>query len=116
MQMYTGGCHCGQIRFEVTADLSSVTACNCSLCQRRGFLWTFVPPDRFALRSGEETLSEYLFNKKIIRHLFCPDCGVESFARGRLPDGKEMVAINARCLDGVEATSLPVVPFDGRSL
>lgn len=116
MPMFTGGCHCGQVRFEVTADLSQVTACNCSICQRHGFLWTFVPPESFALRSGEDALREYRFNRKAIQHLFCSDCGIESFARGTLPNGAAMVAVNARCLDGIDAAALNSVPFDGRSL
>ncbi|MGE3146458.1 MAG: GFA family protein [Pseudorhodoplanes sp.] len=116
MQTVTGGCHCGQVRFETTADLSQVIACNCSICTRRGFLWSFVPPDRFKLRSGEDSLTEYRFNKKVIQHLFCADCGVESFARGVAPDGKPMVAINVRCLDGIDPATLKTAPFDGRSL
>jgi hypothetical protein len=32
------------------------------------------------------------------------------------PDGKEMVAINLRCLTGFDATALPVETFDGASL
>lgn len=116
MQMFTGGCHCGQVRFEVTADLSQVTSCNCSICQRRGFLWTFVPPEKFGLRSGEDALAEYRFNRKVIQHLFCTDCGVESFARGTAPDGKAVIAVNARCLDGVDPAALNAVAFDGRSL
>jgi len=43
---YTGGCHCGEVRFEVTADLSSVVSCNCSICQKRGALWVFVAPGK----------------------------------------------------------------------
>jgi len=49
---YTGGCHCGEMRFEVTIDLGNVIACNCSICQKRGALWSFVPPAKFALRVG----------------------------------------------------------------
>jgi len=49
---YTGGCHCGEVRFEVTADLSSVVSCNCSICQKRGALWVFVALESFALRAG----------------------------------------------------------------
>jgi hypothetical protein len=113
---YTGGCHCGEVRFEVTADLGSVIACNCSLCQKRGALWVFVPADSFALRAGHEDLRDYQFGKKTIHHLFCPQCGVGSFSRGRAPDGKEMMAVNVRCLDDVDATSLKPMPFDGRSL
>ena len=52
----------------------------------------------------------------MIHHLLCPDCGIESFARGRAPDGKEMVAINVRCLEGVDVKSLPLTPIDGRNM
>ena len=53
---YTGGCHCGEVRFEVTTDLDNVVACNCSICQKRGALWSFVPLANFALRAGAGNL------------------------------------------------------------
>lgn len=113
---YTGGCHCGEVRFEVTADLGSVVTCNCSICQKRGALWTFVTPEHFALRAGSEDLKDYQFGKKAIHHLFCPQCGVGAFSRGTTPKGGEMVAVNVRCLDDLDITTLALTPFDGRSL
>ncbi|MEK7181858.1 MAG: GFA family protein, partial [Patescibacteria group bacterium] len=100
MTKYTGGCHCGAVKYEVETDLSEVMDCNCSHCAKKGFLLAFVPADQFQLLSGEESLTEYRFNKKAIAHLFCSICGVQSFGRGSGPDGKEVVALNARCLDG----------------
>ena len=41
---YTGGCHCGQVRFECTTDMAMVTACNCSICTKKGLHFTFLPP------------------------------------------------------------------------
>ena len=35
---YTGGCHCGRVRYEVTTDLATVMECNCSHCSKRGML------------------------------------------------------------------------------
>ena len=29
---YSGGCQCGAVRYEVTADINEVIACNCSRC------------------------------------------------------------------------------------
>jgi hypothetical protein len=114
---YTGGCHCGEVRFEVTADLSNVVACNCSICQKRGALWTFVPGESFALRAGSDDLKDYQFGKKSIHHLFCPQCGVGSFSRGKAPkSGQDMFAVNVRCLDDVDIAELKPKPFDGRSL
>ena len=113
---YTGGCHCGEVRFEVTTDLGNVVACNCSICQKRGALWSFVPSASFALRAGAEDLKDYQFSKKSIHHLFCPQCGVGAFSRGTTPKGDEMIAVNVRCLDEVDAAALNPMPFDGRSL
>src|SRR6266540_5951606 len=102
VRTYTGGCHCGQVRYEATGDFSQVMSCNCSICTKRGALWTFIPPEQFSLRAGEQALIDYQFHKKRVHHLFCPDCGIESFARGKTPDGKkEVVAINVRCLDHI---------------
>ena len=115
MKTYTGGCHCGKARYEASTDLEMVVNCNCSICEKRGLLLTFVPPEQFKLLSGEGELKDYQFNKKVIHHFFCPDCGVESFAHGKGPDGKAMYAVNVRCLDGIDLKSLSPKPCDGRS-
>jgi hypothetical protein len=116
MRTYTGGCHCGKVRYEVKSALEPVLKCNCSICQKRGALLTFVPAPQFTLLSGEDDLTDYQFNKKIVHHLFCHHCGIGSFARGLAPDGSAMVAINVRCLDDVDLNALTPVPFDGKSL
>ncbi|MGE3142651.1 MAG: GFA family protein [Hyphomonadaceae bacterium] len=115
-QPYEGGCHCGAVRYRVTADLTQAIVCNCSHCQAKGFILAFAPPDQFELLRGEDAQTEYLFNKHVIRHLFCKTCGMQSFARGQTPDGKAMIAVNARALDGVEPGALSPMPVDGRRL
>ena len=116
MRKLTGGCHCGNVRYEVTTDLAHVACCNCSICSKRGLLLSFVEPKQFTLLQGENALTDYQFNRKVIHHLFCSACGVELFVRGTAPSGKEVVAINARCLDGVDIDALTLTPFDGKSL
>jgi hypothetical protein len=81
-----------------------------------GLLLTFVPTDQFRLISEDGQMADYLFGKKTIHHLFCPTCGVESFALGTAPDGSETVAVNVRCLEDVDIGALSPAPFDGRSL
>ena len=112
---YTGGCHCGQVRFECTSDLAMVTACNCSICTKKGLHFTFLPPRSFQLRAGAENLREYLFNKHAIRHQLCSDCGVEVFAHRKNSDGTEVVALNVSCIDGIELAKVAMTPLDGRS-
>jgi hypothetical protein len=113
---HSGGCHCGRVRYDVTVPLDRVMSCNCSICQKRGSLLTFVKSDAFNLLSGDDALADYQFNKMIIHHLFCRHCGVASFARGTRPDGSDMIAVNVRCLDDVDPAALSPMPFDGRSL
>jgi len=114
--VWEGGCHCGRVRYRVKTGLERVMECNCSHCSKKAFLLTFVGADDFELLSGEDALSEYQFNKKVIHHLFCSSCGVESFGRGPGRDGSPMVMVNVRCLDGVDLAGLDVTQFDGKSL
>src|ERR1700749_4135128 len=111
----TGGGHCGPGGFEWNPHLAMVTACNCSICTKRGLHFVFVAPESFQLRAGEDNLREYLFNKNEIRHQSCNDCGVEVFARGSKPDGTEVVALNVSCIDGIELAKLKMTPVDGRN-
>src|SRR2546430_1274623 len=108
---YGGGCHCGKVRYEVTTDLGRVISCNCSICSKKGLLLVFVKPDGFRLTAGERALSEYRFHKKKVQHLFCPVCGTQPFARGTGSDGQPMYAVNVRCLDDVDVSSLTLTPF-----
>lgn len=113
---YTGRCHCGAVRYTVEVDLSQpVTSCNCSMCGRAGTLLAFAPADKFTLEQGSDALTDYQFHKHVIHHLFCKVCGIKSFARGVGPGGKEMAAINVRCLDGVDLGALQIKQIDGRS-
>ena len=113
---YTGGCQCGKVRYEAQADIGDVIACNCSRCRKLGSLLTAVAKSDFQLRSDEKDMTDYQFNKRTIHHPFCKTCGIQSFAYGKGPGGQEMVMLNVRCLDGVDAEQFKVKKFDGASL
>lgn len=117
VKSYTGGCHCGKVRFDASVDLGApVIACNCSMCGRSGTLLSFVPAASFKLTSGADSLTDYQFGKERIHHLFCKVCGIKAFARGAAPDGAEMFAVNVRCIDDVDLGALKQQHFDGKSL
>jgi hypothetical protein len=116
MTTHTGGCHCGAVRYEVEAVLDQAMQCNCSICSKKASLLSFVPAERFRLLSGEDLLTDYQFGHKVIHHLFCATCGIGSFARGAMPDGSPMIAVNLRCVDGIDLGALKISQFDGRSL
>jgi hypothetical protein len=111
--VHRGGCHCGRVRFEVTASARlDVSDCNCSICSKCGYLHLIVPADRFKLISGHDALTTYTFNTRVAQHSFCSHCGVKSFyiPRSR-PDG---VSVNVRCIDSDTVESMLVTPFNGR--
>jgi hypothetical protein len=112
---YKGYCHCKKVSYEVDLEIGKVISCNCSHCQIKGLLLSFVSADAFTLISGAEDLTSYRFNKKVIDHLFCKHCGVESFSKGKDKEGKDTVAINVRSLEGLTLEELDIMKFDGKS-
>jgi hypothetical protein len=112
---HRGSCHCGKVAFEVEGMIDKGLACNCSICQRKGSLLWFTSRDKFTLLTPEADAATYLFNKHVIRHRFCATCGIHPFGEGKDPRGQDMVAVNIRCIEGIELDQVPVIHFDGRS-
>jgi hypothetical protein len=90
--------------------------CNCSICSKRGSLDWIVARKNFRPLTSENDMATYTFNKQAIKHRSCFRCGCAPFGEGVAPSGNHMVAVNARCLDGVDLSPLKVGRFDGRSL
>lgn len=113
MEKYQGGCHCERVRYEVTIDVTQSITCNCSICKKRGSILSFTTPDKFKLLKGEDEVTDYQFYRKSIHHTFCKTCGILSYAKGSTPDGTQMIAINVRCLDGIDLDQISPVAVDG---
>nr|WP_157260217.1 GFA family protein [Chamaesiphon minutus] len=108
---YYGGCHCGKVRYRVEVEKLEATECNCSICNKKGFIHLIVPASRFTLLQGEDALSTYTFNTGTAKHHFCRDCGIHSFYRPRShPDGYD---VNLRCLDDCPIDRFEIISFDG---
>jgi hypothetical protein len=112
MNTMQGGCHCGRVRFKVTADLDRVTYCNCSMCSKKGFLHLIVPPEQFEVLSGKDHLTTYEFNTRTAKHRFCKTCGIHAFYVPRSDPDK--IDVNVRCIDGVDIAALSIKTFDGQ--
>ncbi len=112
MKTMQGGCHCGKVRFKVTADLDRVTFCNCSMCAKKGFLHLIVLPEQFELLSGKDDLTTYTFNTGVAKHTFCATCGIHAFYVPRSDPGK--IDVNVRCIDGIDLSALSIKTFDGQ--
>jgi hypothetical protein len=108
---YEGACHCGAVQFRITADITDIYRCDCSLCRMKGALMTTVHEDAFTLVSGADLLREYNWNTGIARHFFCSVCGIYPFHRKRaMPDH---YGVNVNCLKGFDAAGLQVRQASG---
>lgn len=108
-----GGCHCGAVRFAISAPApGELLDCNCSICVRTGYLHWIVPHGSFVLRSGQDSLIEYRFGTGAAEHLFCKVCGIKSFYQPR--SHSDCWSVNFRCLDQGHSLKPKVVSFDGR--
>jgi hypothetical protein len=116
MSTYTGSCHCGAIAFDVQGEIDGALSCNCSMCSRRGSLLWFVPRANLHLKSPASAASAYTFNKHVIKHRFCPKCGIHPYGEGIDPKGNPIAAINLRCIEGLDLATVAVHHFDGKSL
>jgi hypothetical protein len=125
---YTGGCHCGYIRYSVQLDLTEPKAfkCNCSICIKLNALGVEItPPSDFTLQSPSTTddpnLGDYTHGNKSIHYYFCKTCSVICFVQGGYVtyDGKtvEFLKLNAVTLDpdqGIDFRKFKTQYWDGK--
>ncbi|KAI9139275.1 Mss4-like protein, partial [Paraphysoderma sedebokerense] len=109
-----GSCHCQSVKFKVVAPSSlTVYDCNCSICKMKRNIHFIVPSSRFHIKDGENQLTEYRFNSRQARHMFCKICGVQAFYIPRSnPDG---VAVTLACIYSQTIGSVKIIQFDGQN-
>lgn len=81
--VYTGGCHCGAVRFRFKGPLLTrqpgyhipVKNCNCSICGKNGYLLIFPAREDIEWLNGEDALVDYKFATEKKAHRFCGRCG-----------------------------------------
>lgn len=116
--LHRGSCHCGNVKFQVDIPASiEVEDCNCSICNKTGFLHLILPLGKFQLEGYSKIedhpdLSCYTFNTGVAKHYFCKNCGIKPFYIPRSnPDG---IDVNVRCLE-TQPDEVVVVKFDGQN-
>ncbi len=77
---HSGGCQCGQVRFEVEGKPINQMFCYCSECQSRtgGDKWfgIWYGYDQFRFTQGEtETHTRPGSSGNDVHHHYCPECG-----------------------------------------
>jgi hypothetical protein len=73
-----GGCLCGAIRYQITAEPRSADYCHCSMCRRAAgapvVARLTVANEAFAWTSGEPAVYR---SSATAERLFCPMCGTQ---------------------------------------
>ncbi len=119
---FTGGCHCGNLRFafDATKELKTLglRADMCSFCRSHGARTTSDPAGaiRITVRDPAK-LSRYRFGLKTADFLICRDCGV--YIGALTEDGGKMwFTVNANSFDDRPPPDIPAVPrnFDGEDV
>ena len=78
----TGGCHCGDVRYEIEGEPAYHAICHCDACRASAgapmVSWSAFKADQFTLKSGQPTTFEG--TPGAVRS-FCPRCGTGLFYR-----------------------------------
>ena len=95
----TGGCLCGAVRYETTADSEWAWYCHCSSCRRHTgapvAMFVGFPADEVQWPAGQRAL--YESSPGVFRG-FCRDCGTPLTYEG-VWKGKEMFEVHISTLD-----------------
>ncbi|KAJ4385601.1 hypothetical protein N0V93_010030 [Gnomoniopsis smithogilvyi] len=121
---HKANCHCGAIRlsFKISPPLESypVVRCNCSICQRNGYLFVYPDKDNVTFESNldKESLGAYEFGNEVISHRFCKTCGSSvffQFTPGGPPDVgddkpklPDVIGVNVRMITEVQPEELNI--------
>jgi len=103
--MKSGGCCCGAVRYEITAETTKVTFCHCSKCRKwHGHFGAGVAVDRPGFRLTEQRGLKWYAASPTVRRGFCGECGSSLLWD---EDGDAKMGITAGSID--DPTGL--VPF-----
>ena len=114
MKTYKGSCHCQAISFEIDTDFPELTTCDCSICIRKNALMVKVHESSIRIITGEANLAKYQFHTETAEHFFCNICGIYPFHRKRV--APDCYGVNVFCLEGFDATGIPVRATDGKGM
>jgi len=101
MVRFTGGCMCGAVRYECSADPIAMGNCHCRDCQPAtgsAFAAAVLVPTSMVSISGEVKYYEVIGDRgAIVRRGFCLICGARLF--GRPAASPDIMGIMAGSLD-----------------
>ena len=111
--MFVVKCHCENLKLVANKAPSSITSCNCSICNRLGALWAYYDLKNVEILSTGKPIDTYSWGEKTITYHRCGECGCTTHYTATESDGSELIAINCRMASLSEVSNIPVRAFDG---
>lgn len=118
---YQGGCHCGNIRYQLSSDLDWQTLasrkCRCSFCIKHNNRYLSDPQGGLQVVIKDiESARGYRFGQQFADFRVCHRCGVMPLVTAEI-DGRCYAVININTLEGIDNRRHSVaVDHDGESL
>ncbi|MDN4059763.1 GFA family protein [Massilia sp. YIM B02769] len=104
-KLLSGGCLCGAVRFEASAEPVFSGNCHCRDCQRSsGSAFTpaiFVQSDQVHIQGTVKYFESRADSGNAISRGFCPECGSQLFAKLQMMPG--VLGLRAGTLDTPES-------------
>lgn len=99
---FSGGCMCGRVRYEVSAEPIAFMLCHCRECQYvsggEPAASVVVPRAAFALKQGEvKSFTSTGETGGTVTREFCPECGTALFAE--LGSNPQLFVVKAGSMD-----------------
>lgn len=113
----TGGCLCGAVRYEITAEPIVTGHCYCEDCRRTSATaratHVMVPQESFAVTGEVRAYDRPADSGNIVSRRFCPACGSAVFSTN---SGMPAFAfVRASSLDDLDAVTPGVVAYASRA-
>lgn len=100
----SGGCHCGEVRYELQGDVANATLCHCTLCRATTgapvVAWCSVEAMNFRFTQGFPR--NYRSTPRGMR-TFCAKCGTQLTFR---EDGETCIDVTTASLDDPNAEAV----------
>lgn len=116
---YRSSCHCQAVVLDFIADERledrKFVLCNCSICNKNGYINYYVRRGSISFIKGEDNLREYSFPPHNRKHMFCPTCGTSMLiiSNEKIPDNGK-IGINMRTVEGLDVVQLKTRFVNGR--
>lgn len=106
VEVRTGGCQCGAVRFCVEGELGHASICHCRMCQKAyGNVFAPLVSVREATLIWSKAEPKRFQSSNLVQRGFCPDCGTPLTYEA--PDG---VALSIAAFDD-PVDIAPVIQF-----